>query len=297
MAWIYLYPVRGLSHLVPVNALLWLAKHLAPLYARLRPDLTLPVSQHMTKSLSGHDLSASPEVMALSFVAASLRKSMDDLVMLRLQTKILKTHATIRGIELLDGALADGKGVIVISGHFHANRLAKYYLRRNGYPMMSVRNRVPTSTAMGLFGNRYLAPAYGRFLHDRVEDEIHTQDATLGAGLLKRLRENGMISINIDAGFSREKFRVLCLNEQRQFAGGFLRLAELTGAPLVPMQCLGNSGGFDIVFGNPIRYTTKSSPEEFMERLVIMAGLLESWVLAHPAEWVMWSGDNRWAKK
>jgi len=297
MAWFYLYPVRGLSHLVPVTALLWLAKCLAPLYARLRPDLSVPVSQHMANSLRGHDLSTSPEVMAQTFVAASLRKSMDDLVMLRLQTKKLKTHATIRDIELLDGALADGKGVIVISGHFHANRLAKYYLRRNGYPMMSVRKRVPTSAAMGQFGNRYVAPAYGRFLHDRVEDEIQTQDASLGAGLLKRLRENGMISINIDAGFSREKFRVLCLNEQRQFAGGFLRLAELTGAPLVPMQCLGNSGDFEIVFGNPIRYTTKSSPEEFMERLVIMAGLLESWVVAHPAEWVMWSGKNKWAKK
>lgn len=294
MAWIYLYPVRGLCRLIPVNVLLWLTQRLAPFYAYVRRDMAVPVSQHMAKSIKGHDLSASPEVMARSFLARGLRKSIDDLVMRRLSIETLGSCATVRGIEFLDEALADNKGVIVISGHFNANRLAKYYLRRIGYPLMSVRIPVPISAAMGRFGNRCVAPAYGRFLNSIVEDEIHTQDAAgLGAGLLRRLRDNGMINVNIDASVAREKFRVTCLNETRQFAGGFLRLAELTGAPLIPMQCLGNSGGFEIIFGKPIRYIGRSSPEEFMGRIELMAGLLESWVLAHPTEWVMWSGDNR----
>lgn len=293
MAWIYLYPVRGLCYLIPVNILTWLTQRLAPFYARLRRDISVPVSQHMAKSFKGHDLSTSPEVMARSFLAKNLRKSIDDLVIRRLSTETLGNCATVRGIEFLDEALADEKGVIVISGHFNANRLAKYYLRRIGYTFMSVRIPVPISTAMGRFGNRYVAPAYGRFLTTIIEDEIHTQDAGLGAGLLRRLRDNGMINVNIDASVAREKFRVKCLNEKRQFAGGFLRLAELTGAPLVPMQCLGNSSGFEVVFGKPIRFIEGSSTEEFMGRIELMAGLLESWVLAHPTEWVMWSGKHR----
>ncbi|NOR18857.1 MAG: hypothetical protein GQ538_02055 [Xanthomonadales bacterium] len=293
MAWIYLYPVRGMCNLIPVNVLIWLTQRLAPLYARLRRDIAVPVSQHMAKSLKGHDLSTLPEVLARSFLAKGLRKSIDDLVIRRLSTETLGNCATVRGIEFLDEALADGKGVIVISGHFNANRLAKYYLRRIGYTFMSVRNPVPISAAMGRFGNRYAAPAYGRFLNTIIEDEIHSQDAGLGAGLLRRLRDNGMINVNIDASVAKEKFRVTCLNKKRQFAGGFLRLAELTGAPLVPMQCLGNSSGFEIVFGKPIRYVGRSSTEEFMSRIELMVGLLESWVLAHPTEWVLWSGENR----
>lgn len=297
MAWIYVYPVRYLSYLIPVNILIWLTRGLAPLYARLRGDLVAPIKQHMTISFEGHVMPASAAVMARSFLANDLHKALDDLIMHRLKTETLKKYATVRGIEFLDEALGKGKGVIVISAHFHANRLAKYYLRRTGYSLTSIRTRVPKSTRMGRFGNRFVAPAYGRILNTIVEDEIHIQDAGLGAKLLRRLRENGIVNIHIDAGFSREKFRLTYLNQPRQFAGGFLRLAELTGAPLVPMYCLGNSRGFEVVFDKPIQYTKRSSPETFMNRLLKMAGLLESWVLAHPTEWVMWTQPNRRRKK
>ena len=181
MAWVYLYPLRGLSHLIPVSVLLWLTQGLAPLYAHLRRDVTGLVGRNMTSALEGLGMRAAPEIMARSFVARDLRKAIDDLVIRRLDTESLKARATIHGIEFLDEALAEGNGVIVISGHFNANRLAKYYLRRNGYSLMSVRNRSPDAMMLaGRFGRRYLAPAYGRFLGAIVEEEIQLQDRNLG---------------------------------------------------------------------------------------------------------------------
>lgn len=297
MAWIYLYPVRGLSRLFPVSTLLWLADRLAPVYTRLRRGRTRPVTRRIANIFKGRDMPASPEVMARSFLARDMRKGIDDLVMRRLSPETLKERATIRGIEFLDEALAEGKGVIVISGHFHANRLAKNYLRRIGYPLMSIRNRMPGSSATGRFGRRYLVPAYGRFLEHIVEDEIHIQDAGRGAKLLQRLRGNGMINVHIDSAISSEWFWVPFLNEERPFAGGFIRIAELTGAPLVPMQCLGNTSDFEIIFNAPIRYTGKSSAGEFTGRLMSMVGLLESWVLAHPTQWELWTRVNKRLEK
>ena len=289
MAWIYLYPVRGLSRLFPVSVLLRLTECLAPAYTRLRRDRTRPVSKRMADIFKNHDMQLSPEVMARSFLSRDTRKVIDDLVIRRLSTETLKERATIRGIEFLDAALAEGNGVIVISGHFHASRLAKNHLRRIGYPLMSLRNRNPGSAATGRLGRRYLVPAYGRFLDDIVEDEIHMQDAGRGAKLLQHLRRNGMINVHIDGAMSSESFWGPFLNEERPFPGGFIRIAELAGAPLVPMQCLGNTSGFEIIFGEPIRYTGKSSAEEFTERLMSLVGLLESWVLAHPTQWELWT--------
>ena len=188
--------------------------------------------------------------------------------------------------------------MIVISGHFNANRLAKYYLRRNGYPLMSVRTRKPNAMMLtGRFGVRYVAPAYYRFLAAIVEDEIQLQDRKLGVSLLRRLRDNGIVNIYIDSPASSEWFWVPFLNQERRFAGGFVRIAELTRAPLVPMQCLGNSSGFEINFGAPIRYTGKVSSEDFMERLMPLVGQLESWILAHPTQWELWTRPNKRLKK
>ncbi len=297
LAWVYLYPVRGLSHLVPVSVLLWLTRGLAPVYARLRRNITGLVSKNMADTFGDRELPASPEIMARSFVARDLRKVVDDLVMRRLETASLKEHVTIHGIEYLDEALAEGNGVIVISGHFHANRLAKYYLRRNGYPFMSVRNRKHGSILYGRFGMRFVAPGYGRFLEAIIEDEISVQDSGLGARLMRRLRENGIVNIHIDAARSRERFRVPFFNETRRFAGGFIRIAELTGAPLVPMQCLGNSSCFEINFGVPIRYIGKSSPEDIIGRLIPLVGQLESWLLAHPTQWELWTRAKKRTEK
>lgn len=286
---IYLYPLRGMSHLLPVNLLSWLTDHLTPVYAHLRSSLASSICRCMANVFKHHNLPASPEAMAKSFLTRDIRKSIDDLIIPRLSIGKLKECATVRGIEFLDEALAKGNGVIVISGHFHANRLAKYYLRRMGYSIMSVRNLVPKSSMMGKFGNHLVAPAYGRFLSTMVEDEIHVQDAEIGAGLLRRLRENGIVNVHIDASFSMETIQLQFFNELRQFPTGFLKLAELTGVPLVPMKCLGNSSAFRICFEKPICFTGKSSPEIFRDRMASLTSLLESWVLAHPEEWEMWA--------
>ena len=105
MAWIYLYPVRGLSRLLPVSVLLRLTECLAPAYTRLRRDRTRPVSKRMADIFKNHDMQLSPEVMARSFFSRDTRKVIDDLVMRRLSAETLKERATIRGIEFLDAAL------------------------------------------------------------------------------------------------------------------------------------------------------------------------------------------------
>ena len=291
LALIYLYPLRAMCLLFPVGILIRITGFLAPAYARLRRQSAIKVSRRMDSAFSGQPAPAPPEIMANEFLVRELRKSVDDLIIRRLSIETLSERATVSGIEFLNEALAAGKGVIVISCHFHANRLAKYYLRRIGYSLMSIRNKVPKSYLMSQFGNRFLAPAYGRFLSTIIEDETYVQDPGMGASLLKRLRQNGLIDIHIDADASSDVIEVQCLNEQRRFPTGFLRLAELSGAALVPMVCLGNSSAFEIQFGKSIQFNNKSSPGVFRKRLLSLAALLESWVLKHPENWELWSRE------
>ena len=294
LGWAYLYPVRGLFRLLPVRFSGWLTRRLAPLYAWFRRDTRGKVESGMTLAFRGREMQESPARLARAFIVRDVRKVVDDLLIHRLPAGALARKATVSGLDHLQAALAEGRGVIVISGHFHANRLAKYYLRRAGYPMLSVRRRVPLGASVGRFGRRFVEPAYGRLLAGNVEDELYARDPGLGAGLLRRLRENGIVNIHIDAAMAAEKFTLPLLNVAWPFAGGFVRLAEHSGAPLLPMLCLGDSDGFEINFDAPIRLLGRSSPEECRARLRPLAQRLESWVLAHPAEWELWTRFDRY---
>lgn len=297
MAWLYLFPIRGLLALLPLRFSKWLVRRMAPAYAWLRRDLRATVQRGMALALPESVARATLPALARDFVARDLRKVADDLLMRRLDMAELAQRAAIRGIEHLEAARAEGRGVIVISGHFHANRLAKYYLRRVGYPMLSVRRRVPIGTSAGRFGHRYLEPVYGRLLAQRVEDELYTRDPGLGTGLLRRLRENGIVNVHIDAAIATERFNLRILDITWPLPGGFVSLAEMTGAPLVPMLCLGDSDGFEINFEAPIHLHGRSDTEQRRARLVPLAQRLESWLLAHPEQWELWTRLERYVTR
>jgi lauroyl/myristoyl acyltransferase len=296
MSWVYLYPVRGLFAVLPAGFLRWLLRRTAPLYGWLRPAICRQVEGGMRRALKGRGPDRSWPRLAREFMARDLRKAADDLLMRRFGAAELDRLATLEGVEHLESARGDGRGVIVISGHFHANRLAKYYLRRKGYPMMSVRRRVPVSPNLGRFGHRFVSPAYGRFLAGNVEDELYARDPGLGAGLLRRLRENGIVNIHIDAALSSEVVYLPMLHLSWPVPVGFLRLAELAGAPLVPMQCLGDSDGFEVRFGAPVRFSGRSTGEAGRQRLQPLIERLQAAIVAHPEQWEIWTRLDRYER-
>ena len=288
VAWTYLYPVRLLARLFPPRVLCGAVEAIAPLYVKLRSRPRAAITRQLRLAYQGRECPAAPERIATDWMVRDLRKTTDDLVMCRLDLDRLAERVRIDGLVNLDEALAAGRGALVVSGHFHGNRLAKFYLRRRGYPMLSLRNRNPYSLAMGRFGNRFVAPAYGRFLDRIVEDEYHEQDPGKQAGIIRRLRENGIVNLHIDVSAAQHGKPVPFLNGRTVMAYGFIRLAELTRAPVVPMQCRGNSSALVIRFEKPVKYESRSSEPALSGELDRYRAMLENWVSEHPAEWEMW---------
>jgi len=288
-AWIYIYPVRGLVRLLPVNVTIWLIEQLAPIYALTRVDLARSVRIAMTYLFMDRDLGRPKDRIVREWIRRDLRKAADDLVMHRLDIPALRRKSAVEGLHHLEDALSDGRGVIVVSGHFHANRLSKFILRRMGYPIVSVRNPIPYSLGMGRLGNWYVAPAYGRFLAGIVEEEISSQPDKVGMQLLRALRENRIVNMHIDIRLATECIPMTFFGVEQYFPVGFLRLAEATGAPLVPMLCRGDSSGLCIRFEEPVRFSKKSAPSELSTRLRPFLDRLESWLLKYPEDWEIWS--------
>lgn len=294
MALIYLYPVRWLSRLLPVRLQIGIVKSFAPLYVSMRPGVVKATADVMFSKVDGAETRESALRTAREWLRRDLRKTADDIVMRRVDIDELAARSSIQGLEHLDQAVEQGRGAIIVSGHFHANRMAKFLLRRRGYSMVSLRHQAPRSEHLGRFGMRVVPRAYGRFLSGNVEDDIPLVPSDRGAVVFKKLRNNEIVNLHIDVFRRAGAIPSTLLGWEWFFPAGFINLAELTGAPLIPMLCRGDSDALDIRFFEPIRYRGRSDGEELARRFEPIQVLLDGWLRENPADWEIWSRVAVW---
>ena len=213
----------------------------------------------------------------------------DDLIMDRLLADGRQVHVRLCGRGNLDRVLAAGKGAIVVSGHFYATRLAKRYLAKIGYPMLTVRNQIPIDPAAGRLGRRFLEPRYVNFLHGVIRDEVFIQDEECSFKIFKRLQLGGLVNIHFDAPYSQITAAYPFLGRRDTFSAGFLRIAKLSGCAVIPMLCVGNSEDLTIAFDEPVSLEATSNKDQLVAtNMPKLVKILETQILEHPDQWESW---------
>lgn len=289
MWWIYLYPLRGLAGMLPPRWFRASAGLLEPVFQALASRPRQLVKKQMQRAIDATGREFDVDLAARRFIANAAWRGIDDLILNRLVARGELTTGKIEGIEHLHEARAQGRGAIILSGHFYANRIAKRYLAEEGFSMMSVRNRTPPDPLMGRFGRDHMQPGYVRFLEGVIQDEIFMQDQACSLKILQRLRNGGLVNIHLDAPFSRAIVERPFLGITWPFPMGFLEIVRKTGVPVVPMVCLGNSRGFRIRFEEPFELVSAHDAEAFVAaNLQTLVTRLESWIVEFPDQWDLW---------
>ncbi len=290
LVWLtYLYPGEWLARWLPPkwtyalgDALAWFAPF-ALRTARRR------LMERLARALPAHTPAARRDQIARDYLRRAVRRFQDDLVMAWHPPERIRGTVEVVNIEHLAAALDQGRGALLIGGHFFASRAAKRHLARIGYPALSVRHHAPQDRRAGRFGRRFLQPRYIRFLSRVLGEEVAVKDPDCSLKMLARLRANGLIDLHMDAAFSRDRVAYDFLGSRSNFAAGYLHLAWIAGAPLVPLLCLGDSRRLRIEFGaavNPSDWPDRSSfVAEGLDRMV---KTLEEHVLKAPEQWDLW---------
>lgn len=284
---LYLYPVRSCVRRLPVSFVQSCTERAMPIFhlllrgarKHLERELAakLGVTAELTRSIAGR------------FLANAVRRLRDDLIVDKLLAAGRLRPVQITGLDSLESARRAGRGVMVVSGHFYATRLAKRYLAEIGYPMLSVRHGAPPDQQMGRLGSKWLQKRYVDFLHGVIRDEVFIQDPECTLKIFARLRSGGLVHVHIDAPFSRDEMRVPFLGQRRRFPTGFLRIVRLSGCAVVPMLCLGDSSGFVIRFEEPVRLIDGTTHQEFAaHNLPPLVRWLEQQIREHPDQWDAW---------
>ena len=187
-------------------------------------------------------------------------------------------RVNIHGLDNIDMALADGKGVIVVTLHMGSVDAAAITVARSNYPMNVVVDKVINDRV-----NRWIQGV-------RVKFGLKVIAAKREAvpNLLKSLRRNEVLAMLIDCprlGNIKVKF----CGAKAKVPGGPAALALRTGARIIPTAMVRTKGNrFTTYFDKPLNFEPTGDFARDVQALTqkIMDSM-EQTVRAYPDQWFM----------
>jgi lauroyl/myristoyl acyltransferase len=281
LAWaLYLGPVYWLAMILPMR-MVRSSRHLLPLIHLVLRPLQKRFVRNIRLYPALTDTPGGLNQLVKNCISSAFHRVLDDLLLTRFPVESVVQHCEMEGREYLEEALRLKRGVILVTGHFHATRLSRQYMKAHGWRAMSVRNFDHYDRSLGIFGEKFLQKRYYAFMHRIIEDEVNAGDKESVLKILERLRRGGIVNIHADGGKSKERCDLPFLGYTESFGLSFLQIARVAGSPLVPMECFGDSRSLKIKFYPPL-FPASCENKSLMEVLV---KIVESQILRHPEQW------------
>jgi predicted LPLAT superfamily acyltransferase len=199
-----------------------------------------------------------------------------------------------RGMTHLDAARSEGRGTILwISDFVSAGDVSKVALQREGLRIAHL-SRPEHGFTTSKFGIRFLNPLRirfeSRYLAERVVfDRKNPRPAILR--LERIVRANGIVSIMASMHEGGTLADLPFLTGRLKLALGALRLAQLTGATVLPIFVLRDREDrqvFDVIIAAPLRMPKGPREGGLLEAADEYARILEGFVRKRPECWVGW---------
>jgi KDO2-lipid IV(A) lauroyltransferase len=196
--------------------------------------------------------------------------------------RFLRTRIQFEGLEHLDRALAEGRGAVLVTGHFGSWELMGCALARMGYPLTFL---------VGVQRNRLVQGLMNRL---RGECGIPVIEPASLLRTTRLLRRNRFVAMLSDQDAGRQGVFVDFMGEKASTHAGAARLALLTGAPVITGFII-RTGSIShrIVIEKPIYAERSVAREESVLRMTeAYTAAIESYVERYPDHW-LWA-HRRW---
>jgi KDO2-lipid IV(A) lauroyltransferase len=220
-------------------------------------------------------------------VFRNLAKNAVELVhMPRIDPREIDRFVTIKGIEAIDAAMAEGNGAVVVTGHFGNWELMPATLKMKGYEG-------------AVIGRRIYFDKYDRYLNSIRASHgvqvIYRDESPRKA--LKVLRDNGILGIVADQDVdSVEGVFVDFFGHSAYTPAGPAALAKITGSALIPAFMIRKSSGHELIFEKPVELVeTGDKDKDLVENTQRWSNVIEEYIRRYPEQWV-WM-HRRWKTK
>lgn len=205
----------------------------------------------------------------------------------RFGEEFFKEHVRVVGREHLDRALAGGRGLVFVSGHYSNWELGAFAVGRLGYPILIVAQMHSDPRVNDLF------------VRQRAAHGVTVAPTAQGArAALRALRENRPVAILGDRPTGGPTVSVSLCGRPVDFPQGPWRLALDTGAPLLPTFVYRRSErDYTLAIGAPLEMPASGAYEEKLRALAqAFAHVLEARLRSDPGQcaafYPMWRPES-----
>lgn len=203
----------------------------------------------------------------------------------------------IKGREHLEAALAQGKGVILVSPHFGYDRMLKSVLDMHGYPVWEMVARSNKTAS----ARKKTIKTYSKLRHylynrlcpppkQELWDKVLYADFNIRS-VLDVLGQNGILRIMADGVNASNLIRTDFLGFSLPFSAGYAGIALRTGSPVLPAFCIETDAGYgiEVVIEEPLVLERSGNyPEDLRRGVKQFVQRYEEYVLRYPHLFRFW---------
>lgn len=191
----------------------------------------------------------------------------------------------VEGLEYLDAAYKQNKGVIMATGHYGNWELLGATVALHGYPMLSI-TRKQNNSHMDKFINEYRQMVGQKVAYNRGESGL--------LAISRMLREKHLLGVLYDQDTNDDGVEINLFGKKSIIPLGAAALSRIYGSPILPIFMHNNADGTCSAKIYPPLYTpkTKNKEQDFYDVTREMVTILEHEIITHPEMW-FWVHD-RW---
>lgn len=204
------------------------------------------------------------------------RNYFDQFRLWKIPDAALEEMVEIDGMEHVDGALAGGKGAILVTAHFGAPEVVSQVLAVRGYRVTVVVEHIQPEETFQLMTS--LRASKGL--------ELIPIDKPL-IGLIRTLRKGGIVGLVGDRDVTETGTDMTFFGERTRIADGPVRLAQRTGAPIVVAYCRRLPDGRFAAVGRPPFHIDAEGEEAVAAGVRRVLDEIERFIRTAPEQWVM----------
>jgi KDO2-lipid IV(A) lauroyltransferase len=276
--------VMALFRLLPLRAALAVAGGLAGVAA---PWLGKPwrlAERHLAIALPALTPTRRRAIARAAFV--NVGRSFAEIAKFPSLRAALDRYVSAEGIDHLRAGLAQGKGLLAITGHIGNWELLAAYCAAIGLPV-DVIGRRPSHALLG----RLLVTVRAR----GGVTTIFRDNPHAGRAILKTLRANRILALLIDQDTRGPRVFVPFFGRLAATPSGVAALALRTGAPVVALFIARRPEGGHVIRALPPFPAVDPKRDDVETLTASYTAAIEAHIRQHPDEWVWW--HRRWRRR
>lgn len=202
-----------------------------------------------------------------------------------LNAQNIDQNVKVEGLEYLEAAYKQDKGVIMATGHYGNWELLGATVALHGYPMLSI-TRKQNNSHMDKFINEYRQMVGQKVAYNRGESGL--------LAISRMLREKHLLGVLYDQDTNDDGVEINLFGKKSIIPLGAAALSRIYGSPILPIFLHNNDDGTCTAKIYPPLYTpkTRDKDKDLYTVTSQMVTILEHEIINHPEMW-FWVHD-RW---